>query len=324
MGPRGPLFAPPGRGVWGRGPSTGGKGGESRMLNVFFYISTILIWGSTWLAIKFQLTGVPPILSVGYRFLLAAAILFLYCLIRRRNLKFPLIDHLFMAGQGFFLFGLGYCLTYFSSGYLTSGLVSVIFSIMLLLNILNLRLFMGQPVAWRALKGGVLGLVGLGLIFWPDLKEFRANESLIGLGLGLVGTYAGSLGNVISSRNAKRGLPVTQCNAFGMAYGGALTFVFGWLHNGSLVFDFSLGYLSSLLYLALFGSVAAFGAYITLIGRIGAEFAAYIILVTPVIALSLSTLFEGYVWSPFALAGVAVVMVGNLIILGPIKGRPSA
>ena len=293
------------------------------MLNIFFYISTILIWGSTWLAIKFQLTGVSPILSVSYRFLLASAVLFAYLLIRRRNLRFPLIDHLFMAGQGLFLFSIGYCLTYFASNHLTSGLVSVIFSTILLTNILNLRLFMGQKVTWRALCGGVVGLMGLCLVFWPDLSQFKASDSLAGFGLGLAGTYFGSLGNIISSRNARRRLPVTQSNAFGMAYGGLMTILFGWWLEGGLSFDLSPGYLVSLFYLALFGSVAAFGAYITLIGRIGAEYAAYIMLVTPVIALTLSTLFEGYAWSVYSLVGVAAVLAGNLIILKPISGSGS-
>ena len=290
------------------------------MLNFFFYVSTILIWGSTWLGIKFQLTGVSPILSVSYRFLLASSILFLYLLIRRRSLRFSLADHLFMAGQGLFLFGIGYCLTYFASNYLTSGLVSVIFSTMLLANIFNLRLFMGQRVAWRALCGGLVGLLGLGLVFWPDLRHFQASASLIGFGLGLMGTYFCSLGNIIGSRNARHRLPVTQTNAFGMAYGGILTLLCGWWLEGGLSFDLSPGYLASLFYLAVFGSVAAFGAYITLLGRIGAEYAAYVILVTPIIALTLSTLFEGYAWNVFSLVGVVAVLLGNLIILKPIRG----
>ena len=293
------------------------------MLNFLFYFAAILIWGSTWLAIKFQLTDVPPIMSVGYRFVLAAALLFLYGLIRRRSFRFSVVDHLFMAGQGLFLFAIGYCLTYFSSRYLTSGLVSVIFSLMLLVNILNLRLFMGQAVAWRAFCGGLMGLFGLCLVFWPDLRTFEANDSLTGLLLGLAGTYFCSLGNIIGARHARHHLPVTQTNAFGMAYGGVLALLFGWWLHGGAAFDLSPGYLGSLAYLAVFGSVVAFGAYITLIGRIGAEYAAYIILVTPVIALSLSTFFEGYTWNPYSLTGVAVVLLGNLIILKPIRlGRP--
>ncbi len=291
------------------------------MLNYLFYISIVLIWGSTWLAIKFQLTEVPPIQSVGYRFILAASLLFLYCLIRRLSLKFSLRDHLFMAGQGISLFGIGYCMTYFATGYLTSGLVSVIFSTILLANILNLRLFMGQKVARRALAGGLVGLVGLTLVFWPDLRELRANAGLIGLCLGLVGAYFGSLGNIIGTRNARRRLPVTQTNAFGMAYGGILTFLLGWWLKGELLFDHSPGYLISIGYLAVFGSVAAFGAYISLIGRIGAEYAAYIGLVTPIIALALSTIFEDFVWNVFSLIGVVVVLTGNLIILKPMRGN---
>ena len=291
------------------------------MLNFFYYISVVLIWGSTWLAIKFQLTGVPPLQSVGYRFLLASAVLFGYCLIRRQNLRFSPRDHLSMAAQGVSLFGIGYCFTYLSTRYLTSGLVSVVYSTILLMNILNLRVFMGRRAAWRALMGGLLGLFGLSLIFWPDLRSFKIGQSLQGLLFGLAGTYLHSLGNILGASQARRGLPLIQTNAFGMAYGGMLTLILGWWMYGGPAFDLSPGYLISLAYLVLFGSIAAFGAYLSLIARIGAEYAAYVILLTPIVALSLSTLFEGYVWSPFALAGVAVVMVGNLIILGPVRGR---
>ena len=125
------------------------------MINFALYMTATLIWGSTWLGIKLQLAQVPPILSVGYRFCLASIILLIYCVITQKPLSFPRRDHTFMAVQGFSLFGLGYIMSYLATSYLTSGLVAVIFSTILMWNILNLRLFMGQPVAWRAFTGGV-------------------------------------------------------------------------------------------------------------------------------------------------------------------------
>ena len=285
------------------------------MLNPVLYVVTVLIWGSTWLAIKFQLTTVPPILSVGYRFLLAAAILFAYCALRGRRLGFSGRDHLFMAAQGAFLFAGGYCLTYLATARLTSGLVAVLFSSIMLWNILNLRLFMGQPVARRALSGGLIGLGGISLVFWRDLAEFRVSASLTGLGLSLAATYLASLGNIIATRNAKAGVPVTQANAFGMAYGAGFVLAY-WLFSGQgFVFDPSPGYLLSLIYLTVLGSVVAFGCYITLLTRIGAEYAAYMGLLTPLLALGLSTLFEGYRWEATAGAGVGVVLLGNLLLI---------
>jgi drug/metabolite transporter (DMT)-like permease len=120
---------------------------------LLLYSAATLIWGSTWYGIKLQLTQVPPVLSVGYRFLLASAVLFFYCAVKRRRLRFSGRDHLFLALQGSTLFGLGYIMSYYATAYLTSGLVAVVFSTILLWNIFNLRFFMGRHVAARALVG---------------------------------------------------------------------------------------------------------------------------------------------------------------------------
>ena len=287
------------------------------MLNFLLYACASLIWGSTWLAIKLQLTQVPPTLSVAYRFCLSALVLLAYCYLTRKRLNFLLRDHRFMALQGFTLFGLSYCGSYFATGYMTSGLVAVVFSTILMWNIFNLRIFMGQPVAWRAFWGGFLGLSGICIVFWQVLATFTATRGLIGLLIALAGAYLASIGNVVGSRNAKKGVPVTQANAFGMGYGGLLTLFIHFAMGGTLTIDWSIGYLGPMLYLTIFGSIVAFGCYMLLIGRIGAEYATYVTLLMPVIALVISTLFERYRWTGNALVGVSLVLVGNLIILTP-------
>ena len=287
------------------------------MINFILYASAALIWGSTWLGIKLQLTQVPPILSVGYRFCLASLILCIYCLLRNKTLVFSWRDHLFMAIQGFSLFGLGYCLSYLATSYLTSGLVAVVFSTIMMWNILNLRLFMGQPVAWRAFWGGLLGLFGIYIIFRHDLSAFTATRGLIGLSMALIGAYLASVGNVVGARNAAAGVPVTQANVYGMAYGGLLTLAIHFGGGGELTMDWSVGYLAPMLYLTVFGSIVAFGCYMLLIGRIGAEYAAYVTLLMPIIALLLSTIFENFIWTTNAAIGVVIVLVGNLFILTP-------
>ena len=289
------------------------------MLNLLLYAAAALIWGSTWLGIKLQLTQVPPILSVGYRFCLASLILLIYCLLRNKRLAFSRRDHFFMAVQGFSLFGLGYCMSYLATSYLTSGLVAVAYSTILMWNILNLRLFMGQAIAWRAFWGGVLGLSGICIVFWHDLSAFAATRGLIGLSMALVGAYLSSLGNVVGAHHARAGVPVTQANAYGMAYGGLLTLAIHFGSGGGLVMDWSPGYLAPMLYLTVFGSVVAFGCYMLLIGRIGAEYAAYVTLVMPIIALLLSTLFEGFFFTANTAIGVVIVLIGNLFILTPAK-----
>jgi drug/metabolite transporter (DMT)-like permease len=292
------------------------------MTNLLFYAATVLIWGSTWLAIKFQLGPVEPVQSVAWRFLLAAALLFGWCLLSGKSLRFSRRDHLFIALQGLFLFALNYLLFYLAEGYLASGLVAVVFSTMVIFNILNGALFLGTPMDKRVLVAAGLGLAGISLVFWPELAAFDlSGTGRLGLLLSLAATYSASLGNILSARNQRHRLPVLQSNAFGMAYGALLMLGVAVLKEAPLHLELSVAYLSSLAYLALFGSVVAFGCYLSLIGRIGAERAAYVTLLFPLVALLLSTLYEGYHWSLPAVAGVPLILLGNLLAL---KRRPPA
>jgi len=294
------------------------------MINFVLYITATLIWGSTWLGIKLHLAQVPPVLSVGYRFFLAAIILLIYCIVTNKSLFFSRRNHMFMALQGISLFGLAYIMSYLATSYLTSGLVAVVFSTILMWNILNLRLFMGQPIAWRAFTGGVLGLIGICIVFWHDLSAFTATRGLIGLIIALLGAYLASIGNVVGSRNAKRGVPVTQANVYGMAYGALLCIVIHFGAGGELTMDWTFGYLGPMLYLTVFGSVIAFGCYMLLIGRIGADYAAYVMLLMPVVALILSTFFEEYQLTASAVFGIIIVLIGNLMILTPAESLEKA
>jgi drug/metabolite transporter (DMT)-like permease len=287
------------------------------MINFFLFACAALIWGSTWFAIKLQLTQVPLILSIAYRFCLAAAILLIYCRLTRKRLNFSLREHWFMMLFGFTLYGLNYIGSYLATANLTSGLAAVVFSTILMWNIINLRIFMKQPIAWRAFWSGLLGLTGICIVFWHDITTFTATGGIIGLFSALTGAYLASIGSVIGSRNFKIGIPVTQANAFGMGYGGLLTLCIHFMMGGTLTMDWSIGYLGPMLYLTVFGSIVAFGCYLVLINRIGAEYAAYIMLMMPIIALFISTAFEGYHWIPSAVIGVALVLAGNLIILTP-------
>jgi drug/metabolite transporter (DMT)-like permease len=282
------------------------------MSNFIFYSATILIWGSTWLAIKYQLGLVDPMLSVAYRFTIAAVILLLWCLLVRLPMRFSRRDHLFIAMQGMFLFALNYLLFYIAELHITSGLAAVVFSTIVIMNLFNGALFLKTPVEIRVLAGGGLGLVGLGFLFWPELTAFNlSDQGLYGLLLCFAATYLASLGNIVSARNQQQKLPVVQTNAYGMSYGALIMFLIVWGTNTPLVFDTSPDYLMALVYLALFGSVVAFGCYLTLIGRVGVGRAAYVTLLFPVVALGISTLAEGYQWSFPALAGLALILGGN-------------
>jgi drug/metabolite transporter (DMT)-like permease len=285
--------------------------------NGFLYIITVLIWGSTWLAIKFQLGVVAPEFSVAYRFLLAALVLFIYMKLRGLKGKFTLEEHLFMGLQGLMLFSINYILVYFSELYITSGMVSVLFSSIIVFNVIFGALLLRNPVRGSVLLGSLVGILGLALIFWPEMQGVDlSGQRTLGLGLGLISACSASLGNIISARNQRAGLPVIQANAFGMLYGSLFTFGVALVRGVPFAFDASPAYISSLLYLAVFGSVIAFGSYLTLLGRIGADRAAYATVLFPVIALALSVLFEGLTltdWLQFA--GIALVLLGNVLVI---------
>ncbi|TDJ63535.1 MAG: DMT family transporter [Proteobacteria bacterium] len=280
------------------------------------YLFTVLIWGSTWLAITFQLGVVDPIWSVAYRFALAAAVLMVFCLVTRRGLRFGLRDHGFMALQGTFLFCLNYILFYFSIEHVTSGLIAVIFSTIVFMNIVNGAMLLGTPIRARVLAGASLGLLGITLVFWPEFQAFSASSAtIVGVSLALVATWFASLGNMASLRNQRTGLGVIESNTFGMAYGAALTTIVALVVGVEFRFDWSLSYVGSLAYLSIVGSVIAFGCYLSLLGRIGADRGAYTGVMFPIVALVLSTLFESYTWSGPVFIGVVMALAGNVLVL---------
>ena len=283
--------------------------------SITLYFAAVLIWGSTWYGIKFQLGEVDPAISVAYRFALASAVLMAYCLLRRVKLRYSLREHASMALLGACLFGFNYLLTYEGTVFLTSGLVAVLFSSIVLMNILNSVLFFRQPVAISMLLGAGLGLTGICLIFWPELSHLNNSDILKGAGIALVGTYIASLGNLVSARNQKHSIPVIQANAYGMGYGALIIAVWAWSQDISFNYSLKPEYSLSLVYLAVFGSILAFGSYLTLLGRIGPSKAAYATVLFPIVALAISTIFENYHWQPMAIIGVAFVMTGNVIVV---------
>ena len=286
------------------------------MKNVLFYLATVLIWGSTWIGIKLQLGVVEPMVSVGYRFTLAAILLLLWCYARKLPMRFGSRDHLFIALQGVFLFALNYLLFYLAELHVTSGLAAVIFSTIVVMNMVNGALFLGSPIDRTVGFGGLLGLTGIVLVFRPEIEAFTlANDSLRGILLCFGATFLASLGNILSARNQRCGLPVVQTNAYGMSYGALLMLLLALFSGKSFAIDSSSLYLVSLVYLAVFGSIIAFGCYLSLIGSIGAARAAYATLLFPLVALTISTIWEGYQWTVSAFAGVALILAGNLLMI---------
>ena len=291
------------------------------MLNATYYLITVLIWGSTWLAIKFQLGVVSPELSIAFRFVLAALLLFIFSAARRLSMRFTWRQHAFIALQGFLLFSFNYYLVYLAETQLASGLVAILYSMLTITNVIFGALFLRTPIRARVVIGSIIGILGTILIFGPGLVSLDLSKgSSFAVILGGVSVISASLGNIVSARNQRHGLPVIQTNAFGMAYGAVFMLILAIFNGTPLNLDFSFSYVLSLFYLALFGSVIAFGSYLTLLGRIGADRAAYVTVLFPIIALVLSTIFEEMTWSVAQFGGVALVLIGNLIVLTKIRG----
>ncbi len=299
--------------------SSGGTGNSvlsGSAQNVLLYVVTILIWGSSWLVIKFQLGVVDPMVSVAYRFLLASGISWIYCRYSGLQLSFRLRDHGFMFLQGVSLFALNYWLFYISELTLTSGLAAVIFSTIVVMNMLNGVIFLKNRLDLRVVIGAVLGLSGIILIFWPEVSDFETgSENLFAAALAVLATFLASLGNIASARNQREGIPVEQSNTYGMTYGALLMLVLAWSTGHEFNFEFTVSYVSSLVFLSVFASIIAFWSYLTLLGRVGVERAAYATLIFPLVALGISTIFEGFQWSAYAVIGIVLILGGNLLIL---------
>ena len=287
------------------------------------YLSAVLIWGSTWFAIKFQLGVVAPEIPLIYRFALAAIILLIFCLLSGRSLKYRVSEHVFIALQGLFLFSANYLVFYWATDILTSGVVALLFSTVVLMNIVNGSLFLKSPVSPRVVLGAFIGIGGVAAVFWSEVSSVGDNEDAwYGLWLCLGATYLASIGNILSARNQRNLIPVVQTNALGMAYGSLFMFVFALFSGATFNYDTTVEYTVSLIYLSVFGSILAFGCYLTLVGRIGADKAAYAAVLFPVVALALSTLFEDYQWTVHALVGFLLVLLGNFLVLS--KSRKAA
>ena len=292
------------------------------MNSLGLYLTSVLIWGSTWWVITFQFGPVPPAISVCYRFALASLVLFAWCRARGLRLAFSTNDHLWMALQGVLLFGVNCVCVYLAEVEITSALVAVVFSLVVFLNIAGTRVFFGTAFKSSTVLGAVLGVSGVVLVFLPELRDNTAKgDAKLGLILALAGAVTASGGNLVASRNHRRGLPVMQMNTFGMLYGAIFVALYAVLAGQPFRIDGSAHYLLSLAYLTLLGSVVAFSAFLTLLGRIGADRAGYVTVAVPVVALLISGLFEGLHWSPLLILGVLLCLAGNVSVLG--LGRDS-
>ncbi len=282
----------------------------------FLFVVTVLFWGTTWIAIKFQLTDVAPEVSLVYRFAAASFIFFIWALLRGQKLRIGMINHRYLAMLGFLMFGFNYLFTYWAAGAITSGLLATIFSLAPIVNIAFDRIFFGRPIELRMLLGAALGTTGIALIFWPDFSNLSVgNDVVFSLFLCFCAIISFSLGNMVSVRNHAASLPVLTCNAYGMLYGSLFLALFAVFNGKTFTFDTSVTYVSSLAFLVLVGTVLSFVCYLTLMSLIGPSRAAYTTIFFPIVALLISTYFEDFHWTATNFAGVVMALSSSLFVI---------
>jgi len=276
----------------------------------------VAIWGSTWLAITFQLGRVAPEASVFYRFLLASLLLFAYCRARRLPLAYRPGQHAWIALQGILMFGVSYIFVYYAEDNVVSGLVAVGYSASPLLSMLGMRVFFGAPMTRAMTAGSILGIVGITLVFWPEFAHLQGDRrTAVGAAYTVAAVVLSTLGSMTAHRNYQVQMPLWQNMAWGMLYGAIFSLGVSLATGKSLAFEPSAPYVLSLLYLAVLGSIVAFAAYLTLLKRIGAARAGYIGVMVPIVALVISAAFEGFRWHALTGVGIAVSVAGNVIVL---------
>jgi drug/metabolite transporter (DMT)-like permease len=229
-----------------------------------------------------------------------------------------------MALLGSLLFGMNYWLVYVAELTLPSGLVAVVFTSIIFLNIINGAIFLKAKIRLYVLVGALFGMMGIILVFNQEIIHFDiSSDNSLAFLLAIMAAVLASFGNITSAFIQKMKIPVIETNAFGMLYGAIIMLLISLIAGKSFNFEVSIPYITSLLYLAIFGSIIAFSCYLTLLGNIGPDKSAYVTLVIPVIALIISTLFEGYSWTMISLTGVFFILAGNIIILRKRRTKPA-
>lgn len=298
---------------------------DTSMNNTFLYIVTVAIWGSTWIAINYQLGEVAPEVSVAYRFGLAALMIFIICFIKQLPLKFSLKEHTRFFIFGSLLFGANYFFLYMAQQHINSALTCIGFSTLMLMNIINAKIWYKTKITAQVYIGGGIGLFGIIVLFSPQLSDINLSQStVLGLTLCLVGTGFASFGNMLSIKNQKLNLPIMQTNAWGMAYGATMMVILSLINGTEFTFEYTVSYIGSLLYLSVFGSVIAFGCYLTLLTRIGAHKASYATIMFPAIAVLISTFVENFEWHIATVIGFICILIGNLIVLSKPKSNANS
>ena len=286
------------------------------MNNYILFLITLFCWSPTWYLIKFQLGYVDPLVSVFYRFLIAAIIIFIYLIIKNKNLKFSINHHFWFLFFGTCLYSINYVFFYLSNTYLISAYPAIVFSTVVIMNILGETFYFKKKPSLKTLIGATIGMIGIIIIFKDEIFNFSLTEGThIGLFLALIGTFCASTGNMVYQRNLNNNFPVIQTIAYAMLYGSLVTLMATQVRGAELLFENSISYISSLLYLAIFGSIFAFVSYLKLLEKVGPGRAGYVGVVMPVLALMISTIFEKLEWQIDLIIGLPILIIGAILVI---------
>ena len=286
------------------------------MRNLVLFISTLICWSPTWYLIKFQFGVVDPLISIFYRFFIASIIVFIFLILSNKKMSFNLHQHLSFLLLGVTLFSLNYIFFYLANTYLISGIVTIAFSTILIMNILGERIYFKIKSSKETLFAAGFGIFGILIIFGNELLNFRLEDKThIGIILSFIATFWASTGNLVHQKNSKDEIPFIQSIAYGMLYGSLFTLIVAKFRGAEIIFDNSISYILSFLYLSIIGSVVAFYLYLKLLENIGSARAGYIGVIMPIIALIISTIFEGLEWTNNLIFGLPVLIFGCVLIL---------
>ena len=278
------------------------------------FIALALIWGSTWLVIKGQIVSVPIAWSVTYRFAVAGTAMLIFCLVMRRPLRLGRTGHAIAAIAAVLQFAANFNFVYHAERFVASGLVALVFALLVVPNAGFARLFLGSRISGRFVLGSAMGIAGVGMLVERDLG-LDGGDTALGLTLAVAGMLCASLANVMQASDRVRALPLEGFLSVALLYGAAANAVYAFVTVGAPSFDPHPTYILGVLYLGLVASALAFRLYYSLIRAIGPARAGYVNVVVPLVAMSLSTVFEGFVWTPLAAAGGVLAMAGLVIAL---------
>jgi len=284
--------------------------------NFILFGITLFCWSPTWYVIKFQLGYVDPLVSVFYRFLVASIIIFIYLIIKKKNLKFSLDHHVWFLFFGICLYSLNYIFFYLSNTYLISAFPAIVFSTVVIMNILGETFYFKKKASLKTLIGATVGMIGVIIIFNDEIFDFSLNNGThVGLFLALFGTLCASTGNMIHQRNLNHNFPLIETIAYAMLYGSLVTLLITQIKGTELLFEYSFNYIASLAYLSIVGSIFAFIFYLRLLGKVGAGRAGYVGVVMPVLALLISTIFENLEWQIDLIIGLPILIIGAVLVI---------